>query len=232
MAIRCFFRIGDLAKSTDLYVEQTVEFQFHNGFSAEQKSRSIESMHRAIGAISTGSQILEVSSKSSSQLGVSLSAFNLKLHYKSIPTSVESAFQGSKVFQDSGPYRDLISMQPWESKRDSRLKSSGLAIGYSDQFDNFYPLGKDSSFYDMVYLTALVSNPALLEKLSDYEIFTDIEFSKTKLGIQKNRSFNTQARSCAIASTIYRHSGLLGIQKQIDAWRANTSNLKEDPTLF
>lgn len=231
MAKRCFFRI---AESNDDYsfLEQVVEFKFHNGFSSEQKKRSIESMHSAIQENSPLSKILEVSSKSDSLLGVSLSAFNLQLNYGSIKTSVEAAFQGSKVFENAGPFRDLLRMPPWQAKGDPRLKSQGLATGYLDPFDVFHPLGLNSSFYDMLYLSALSENPELLMQMSEFDTFTDIEFNKTKIGLQPGKSFNTQARACAIAATLYRREGLPGVQGRIDRLSSPTTEMFSNPTLF
>ena len=51
-------------------------------------------------------------------LGVKLSAFNLKLN----GYTLENIFQSSKVFSNGGPYRDLMNVAPKEAKRDGRLQ--------------------------------------------------------------------------------------------------------------
>ena len=56
---------------------------------------------------------LEVSTKSNEKLGQRLSAFNLKIDTKIGEITIESAFQGSKVFEHGGPYTDIY-------KKDSR----------------------------------------------------------------------------------------------------------------
>ena len=38
---------------------------------------------------------------------------------------MEAAFQGSKVFEQGGPYRDMYGLSGREIKRDERLKGSG-----------------------------------------------------------------------------------------------------------
>jgi hypothetical protein len=48
-----------------------------------------------------------------------------------------------------------------------------------------------TSFYDYIYLIALVQNKKLADNLLKYEIFTDIEFNFKK-------QINCQARSAAI----------------------------------
>jgi hypothetical protein len=215
-----------------MYLEQTTDFAFHNGFSIAQKRRSINSLHGSIRELFPSAKILEASSKSENPLGVSLSAFNLAIIYCGKRTSVESAFQGSKVFNNSGPFRELLDLAAWDAKKDPRLGNQGLTTGYLDQNGAFHPLGTDTHFYDMLYLRALSQNPELLKELSLFDTFTDIEFNKTKLGLQKAKSFNTQARACAIAVTIFRHGGLEGLKDQIEVWSKPIDLSEASPTLF
>ena len=90
-------------------VEKQIEFKWFPGMATVQKQMSIESLHEAArndGAFS----LLEVSSKSKNDLGVKLSAFNLNIMTKKNKKvfSVETAFQGSKVFEKGGPFTDLL----------------------------------------------------------------------------------------------------------------------------
>lgn len=231
MASRCFFRVI-LDPNEAYFAEEIVAFTFHSGFAVSQKRKSIKSMHAAIRDRIPSAKILEVSSKAEDLLGVSLSAFNLPLNYCGKRTTVEAAFQGSKVFQNSGPYRDLLDVPSWDAKKDPRMTANGLATGYLDGHDNFHALGIDTRFYDMLYLTALSQNQKLLEALSLYDTFTDIEFNKTKLGLQKGKSFNTQARACAISVGIYRRAGLESLLNQIETWSKPIRLPEASPTLF
>ncbi|TOQ17962.1 DarT1-associated NADAR antitoxin family protein, partial [Vibrio parahaemolyticus] len=81
--------------------------------------KSIQSLHQEA-KVYGYNDLLEISSKSEVELGVSLSAFNLKIttkkHQRSF--SVESAFQGSKVFERGGPYTDLFLADSLSAKRD------------------------------------------------------------------------------------------------------------------
>ena len=86
-------------------IEETVNFEYFNGFALVQKQKSINSLHEAFLKQHPGKRILEISSKSDNSLGVSLSAFNLKIRNKEnewIP--LESVFQGGKIFERGGPY--------------------------------------------------------------------------------------------------------------------------------
>ena len=79
--------------------EKYVDFKWSPGMAAVQKQKSIRSLHEA--AINLGvTSLLEISSKSENELGVKLSAFNLNIITKKNKQvfSVESAFQGSKIF--------------------------------------------------------------------------------------------------------------------------------------
>src|SRR5438309_9713055 len=87
--------------------EVYLEFHWHPGFAKVQAQKSIASLHQAATAKGLA-PVLEISTKSPDSLGVSLSAFNLALRTpQGQPISVESAFQGSKVFERGGPFRDL-----------------------------------------------------------------------------------------------------------------------------
>lgn len=196
-------RICFVSRPEDLPVFQEieVEFKYHNGFAVSQKQKSIAEMHERISLIDETLKVLEVSTKSSYLLGVALSAFNLKF----IDTSgkdypIENIFQSSKVFENGGPYRDLINVHPKDAKRDARLKTSGRLICFNhDEKD--WDLEPKTMFYDWLYISSLYKNKDLSKKVVDYNAFTDIEFNQEK-------SINCQARSAAIFVSL-SHKGLL-----------------------
>jgi hypothetical protein len=134
---------------------------------------------------------LEVSSKSPDELGVRLSSFNLQFTTLAGRTlSVETAFQGSKVFARGGPYKDLFWMTPKEAKRDPRLRESGPLQSFFF-FGDEWPLKPRTAFYDWLYIKALLKNPDLARDVLRHDAFTDIEFNP-------DRSVNCQARSVAL----------------------------------
>ena len=80
-----------------------IEFKWHPGFAKSQMQKSIASLHAAAEKLNKISPILEISSKSTSRLGVSLSAFSLSMQtLDGQKMSVECAYQGSKVFENGG----------------------------------------------------------------------------------------------------------------------------------
>ncbi|MGC1329796.1 DarT1-associated NADAR antitoxin family protein [Pseudomonas sp.] len=170
-----------------------IEFKWFPGLSASQKQKSVESLHHAAEfQIPTLSDVLEVSSKSKRDLGIALSAFNLTITTlrNNLTFTVECAFQGSKVFEDGGPYRDIFGLTSREAKRDERLKSSGRLTGFQF-FGTEWPLEPQTAFYDWLYINALKKHPELASQLTQYSAFTDIEFNP-------ERSINCQAYSVAL----------------------------------
>ena len=186
-----------LTEGDRLVKEQTLEFHWHPGFAAVQKMKNIVGLHQA--ATAKGIQrILEVSTKSDRKLGVRLSAFNLKVELETgalIP--LECAFQGSKVFENGGPYVDLYYVDPRAAKRDPRLKESGKVTSFQLESIKF-PAEPKTAFYDWIYIRALASHEDFLKKwLTKYDAFSDIEFNP-------ERSINCQARSCALLVSLLR----------------------------
>lgn len=168
--------------------EVPVQFVWHPGMAPSQKKKNVIALHES--AAKKGlSPLLEVSSKSEREIGRKLSAFCLKLKVDGRETTVECAFQGSKVFERGGPFRDLYWLDSREAKRDPRLKNSGHLICFRFE-DRDYPLSPSTAFYDWLYANALFPHREWLKRLQQCIGFTDIEFNP-------ERSVNCQARSCA-----------------------------------
>ena len=169
-----------------------IEFKWHPGFSKSQMQKSIASLHEAAEKLNKISPILEISSKSMSPLGVSLSAFNLLLETPNgQKINVECAYQGSKVFENGGPYHELYSVSSREAKMDDRLRNSGDLVAFNFCGENF-PIEPKTAFYDWLYMTALCQQKTdLTSKLEAFQGFSDIVFNP-------NRSLNCQARAAAL----------------------------------
>ncbi|MDW2878160.1 MULTISPECIES: DarT1-associated NADAR antitoxin family protein [Bacillaceae] len=170
---------------------KNLKFEWFPGFSVKQKQKSIESLHMSFLRDNPDTKILEISSKSPTELGVALSAFNLMIRTKNDKEfSVESAFQSSKVFEKGGPYVDLIESTSRIAKRDPRLKTSGNLVRFQ-YFNRTWPLEPKTLFYDWLYINALAINKSLSEEIVKYDAFTDIEFNPGK-------SINCQAKAAAL----------------------------------
>jgi hypothetical protein len=169
--------------------EINITFPWNPGLAPIQKKRNIAALHKA--AQERGlCPLLEVSTKSNDELGHKLSAFNLTIDTDVGMLSIESAFQGSKIFVHGGPYQELYCKSPREAKKDGRIKSSGELIGFKF-LDEIWPPMPRTVFYDWLYLNALRTHEEYLPILLSYKGFTDIEFNPGK-------SINCQARACAL----------------------------------
>lgn len=201
MAKRPFYA-PNLKKNGNLVIEDYVDFQFYTGFSISQKQKSINSFHESIkNYIGFSTNILEISSKSTNQIGIKLSAFNLELEIKNgIKSSVESIFQGSKVFEHGGPFNTLYNEKPMYAKKFEKLKTSGTLQYFNLQGD-IWELEPKTAFYDWLYLNALKQNQNLAIEILNYDVFTDIEFNPQK-------SVSNQAKSAALYYCL-KKNGLL-----------------------
>lgn len=188
-----------LGEPAHLVGEVPIEFSWNPGFAPIQKKKNVIALHEA--ALKKGMMpLLEVSTKSEEKLGQRLSAFNLKISTPIGDISIESAYQGSKVFKDGGPYADIYEMNSWDAKKDSRLKDSGPLTGF-DFFGEKWPLIPKTAFYDWLYLSALKPHQDFLKRLFNYQGFTDIEFNPEK-------SINCQARTCALLVSLIKLDAL------------------------
>lgn len=169
-----------------------VDFNWHAGMAISQKQKSIRSLHEASIASGLCKRPLEVSSKSESELGVGLSAFNLKITTQKLKRTftVESAYQSSKVFLCGGPYSELLWSSSREAKTDTRLKESGDLTSFRF-FNEEWSLEPKTAFYDWLYINALHKNSDVISELSTHDAFTDIEFNPEK-------SINCQAYSVSL----------------------------------
>lgn len=94
---------------------------------------------------------------------------------------VEALFQACKVFDDGGPYPELLQMPPREAKRFPGIRATperplrAFRLAGSD-----WPLVPLTLFYDWIYLNALLQNPGPAAALDGYRGFTDIAFNPAK----------------------------------------------------
>lgn len=188
MQRKVIFKSIDVKPYIDTYY---VTCDLPRGFALSQKQKGIKIIHDTYVRNFKGVEPLEISSKSTVELGVKLSAFNLK---NKDGYTVENIFQSSKTFEEGGPFVDLLGVSPAKTKKDDRLHNSGNLICFTYK-DIKYPLNPTTSFYDYIYIQSLLDNRDLMEELNSYikdgATFTDIEFNP-------DRSLNCQAKTIAL----------------------------------
>lgn len=185
-----------------LVVTRHIEFQWHPGMTISQSQKSIASLHGQAQRRLDVDRVLEISSKSSDELGVKLSAFNLMIRTVRYARefSLECAFQASKVFEQGGPFTDLLSARSVDAKRDPRLKESGRLVGFRF-FGVDWDLEPKTAFYDWLYINALHKHRDLADEVLAYRAFSDIAFNP-------GRSVNCQAYAAALYISLHER-GLL-----------------------
>ena len=175
------------------YVDEIdIEFKWYSGFAKSQMQKSIVSLHESAEKLNKIYPILEISGKSASDLGYKLSAFNLPLELPNgQKMSVECAYQGSKVFENGGPYHELYLVSSRAAKTDDRLRNSGELTAFNFCGEDF-PIEPKTAFYDWLYMTALCQKKTdIVKELEAFQGFSDIVFNP-------NRSLNCQARAAAL----------------------------------
>jgi hypothetical protein len=198
-----------------------IEFDWIPGMSLSQSRKRIDALHEATRKRLRISRILEVSSKSADQLGTALSAFNLRLQDPDgLHPTVESAYQGSKVFAGAGPFHDIYRMPSIDAKRDDRVRNGGAIVGFRYHCDE-WPTVPRSAFYDWLYVTALSQNRELSNEVAGYDCFTDIAFNPEK-------SFNCQARAVALCVSLQWRGAL---DRALKSQEAFLETLGRVPTL-
>lgn len=188
------------------YAVEEVPFEYTSGAAPSIKTKNSLALRETYGKSHPKDKILEVSTKSDTELGRQLSPFNLTWEVgflkKAFP--VESVYHASKVFKSGGPYVDLFGSSPLDAKRDPRLSNSGELVHFRLN-ETKYPASPDILYYNWLYIQGLLDHPALASSLMNYDGFTDIEFNPSK-GKQN------QAKACAIYTSLARLGKTTGLR--------------------
>lgn len=184
--------------SYPFFEEVHVNIDWFGGFALSQKRKNQIGLHQNFLAAYPEEKVLEISSSSLYSLGAALSAMNLSKRTGEGITTVESAFQSSRIYSDGtkmvGPFPEYLFLPGRECKKLVKEASEGMH-SYRYEFDGlvfFAPSHHISQFYDFLYLNALSEpeNEEVRERLlqDGYTAFTDLA----------TKSLNCQARSAAI----------------------------------
>ena len=176
----------------------SVEFEWHPGYSVSQKQKSIRSLHHSF-YNNMRMEVLEISTKSESKLGVALSSFNLSTTYDNEIITVESAYQMGKVFLDNGKKIQLPEAGSKKAKQMIKhFHEQYELVGFNFRGVNF-PLQPQSLFYNWLYISFLWKNLNLVNDLLDSNLscFSDIEYNP-------NKSVSNQAFAAALFVALYK----------------------------
>ena len=171
-----------------LVEERVFSIAWAPGFSISQKRKNIFSLHEE--AKRSGiKRVLEISTKSESELGQRLSSFNLKIDLNGATFPLESVYQGSKVFENCGPTPEMYAWPPREAKRHIGKLDCGRLVEFRLARES-YPITPKNAFYDWLYIRSIEKHSKWIDDNVVYDAFTDIEFNPAK-------QVNCQARAFA-----------------------------------
>ncbi len=200
---------------------RNIEFTWFPGMATSRKQLCIDSLHEAVRAASPGTPVLEISSKSRTQEGLALSAFNQGFPHPraTSPITVECAFQGSKAFEHGGPFHELYGDDSRAAKKFFADRHLGRITGFNF-FGQPWPAVPRTLFYNWIYLQSLHKNRSLAEAVTAYSAFTDIEFNP-------ERSINCQAHAAALYVALHRRGELDALLKDRAAFTARLATQPE-----
>ena len=192
---------------TPYVATQIIDFSWVMGMAKSQARKRVIELHNAANKEQL-SNILEISTASNTTLGISLSAFNLPVTINFGPEnepniqthSVETIYQSSKVGQYGGnkvgPHPEWLGLTGKEVK--SKIKGTKMdSISLYRYGQNAWPPAPSESFFTWLYINGLMQQDGLIEKLAQYDGFTDIYFNPKK-------TTNCQARAAAQAVSMYK----------------------------
>ena len=203
--------------SYPFFEEISVDFDWFQGFALSQKRKSQIGIHENFLNAYPDEKVLEISSASLYSLGAELSAMNLSKRTSAGITTVESAFQSSRIYgsgeDEVGPFPEYLFYPGRECKKIVKELSKGK-ISYRYMFDGLEfhaPSHFISLFYNYLYLNALCEdeNRAVADSLIEhgYTAFTDLA----------TKSLNCQARAAAIFVSLVRNN-LIDEVKNYDSY--------------
>jgi len=195
MAKRLLFS-ASIEQNTIIVKREEIDFEWVGGFAHTQKLKRLAKFRDKL-PIDVREKHIEVSSGSDTDYGKKLSAFNLRYSKGDLKGySVESVYQGSKVFKSGGPYQELYYRPSIVAKKDPRIKKNDPLISFQ-LWDEEWPLTPPTGFYNYLYFLALTQNPGLINEASKYEFFSDLEFNH-------ERAISCQAESLSIFFALHR----------------------------
>ena len=208
------------------YVKEfEVEFIWDFGNSIKNTQECIRRMHKEAFQRYGLKDLSEISGASIMPFGRLLSAFQLPIKINNVVTTVECAYQGSKVFENGGPYQDLYTVESRLAKKDWRILKSGKLVSFQ-LGEVKYSSEPKTAFYDMLYIGALqklikdseITNTRFLKHFGNSGGFTDIYFNP-------NKSINCQARSVALFVSLHKRR-LLNMKLDFQSYDTITGEVK------
>lgn len=209
-------RRGPLVETVDVSID------WYGGFAVSQKQKNIVALHERAKEMGI-SPVLEISTKSTQEVGFRLSAFNLKIDIDGILKPLESVYQSCKVFSESGQHVYLMDLDPFKAKRTVREVGKGKITSFRFLGQDFKTEPKNA-FYDWLYIRAIAPHEEWIRRNLSYAAYSDIEFTP-------NRSINCQARAVAEFHALSMRGQALECARNFDQFRTLLELAQRDDDL-
>lgn len=192
-----------------------VEFKWEPGMSSTQRKKSRDNLHNVIRQSGTADKILECSTLSYNDVGLSLSAFKLP-YFADKSKTVESVYQGSKVFRNKYTNEEVNTRHLYNEDALTSKKflsnfnyNAHELLRYSTDLEGVkieLPANTLTTFYDYIYIKSVLASfsESQFNHILKYEAFTD-----TQLKWYNNKVTACQAMSVAILVGLKKSGNLV-----------------------
>jgi len=201
MAKRPIF-LPDIESENNFVKIINIEFQWTPGLAFSQQQKNVKSIVENAKK-EHNLNILEVSTKSMDPIGKKLSAFNLTLNLENLGIefdpkyiTVESAYQGSKIFENGVPCKEIYKKNSSEAKKEIATQSDSVLLNFNF-FRDEWPNRPYTAFYNWLYINALNQQNYFIKTLQNFDGYSDINFNP-------NKSINCQAYSRALYVALFK----------------------------
>ena len=203
----------------------SIDFEWIPGMSIQQRRRSCISLHNTLYNKGLRTPVLDISSASTKDLGISLSAFNLKtMNYETGEmNTVECVYQGSKKFTSGNRACHLYGNDSLFAKKFEAPVEWGKKNGFIYNGREYAGCGA-SKFYNWIYIDALVNyNRDKAQQILDecYCVFTDVQLKHISDPV-------CQAQACAqFVEFVYRYGSIDYVASKVLTFEGYLSMLAE-----
>lgn len=197
--------------------EIPVTFPWSNG----SRHQIIQAVQEAFHSLHPDIPALEVSLASPQPEGVGAAAMKLPLRLASqeqeIPVGI--IYQASRVFENGGPYPELLQCSRQTVQKERRLQQSGKCVRYQLEEREFPLEPHPYAFFNWLYGRALLQNPEKAEGILKFGAFTDLDLGSAK------KDKNSPARAAAV----YAGLAAAGRLSCLDSYEAFVAETCEEP---
>lgn len=172
------------------FKEAPVAFRWVNGSRHQNSQVVLDAFH----GIYPDTPALEVSLASRQPEGIAAAAMKLPLRLETLPQEVPVGivYEASRVFENGGPYEELLQCSRQKVQKDHRLQQSGACTGYRLEGRDYLTEPYPYAFFNWLYGCALRQHPDRAGNILNFGAFLDLDLGSAK------KDKNSPARAAAV----------------------------------